>query len=103
MSVYVLRRLSLAVPTPIGISMLVFAWNLIYSWVIARVPSPENPWQSRGIEWMLPSPVPVENFETIPEIIASPYEYGVPGAVHGVFKEKEPVAAGTAATAGTSE
>ena len=47
--------------------MLVFAWNLIYSWVIARVPSPENPWQSRGIEWMLPSPVPVEHLKTDPK------------------------------------
>ena len=64
----------------IGLSMLVFAWNLVYSWAIARVPAQENPWHSRGIEWMLPSPIPVENFETIPEIIASPYEYGVPGA-----------------------
>jgi cytochrome c oxidase subunit 1 len=64
----------------VGLSMLVFAANLVYSWVIARVPAQENPWQSRGIEWMLPSPIPVENFETIPEILASPYEYGVPGA-----------------------
>jgi cytochrome c oxidase subunit 1 len=65
----------------IGLSMLVFAANLVYSWVIARVPAEENPWQSRGIEWMLPTPIPVDNFETVPEILASPYEYGEPGAL----------------------
>ena len=30
-------------------------------------------------------------------MVAGPYEFGVPGAVHGVFKEKEPVPAGAGA------
>jgi cytochrome c oxidase subunit 1 len=61
----------------IGISMLVFIANLIYSLVFRREVAEENPWQSKSIEWMLPSPVPRENFETIPRIVAGPYGYGV--------------------------
>ena len=49
------------------------------------------------------SPPPIFNFDDVPTVVGGPYEYGVPGAVHGVFKEKEPVAAGSAATAGTTE
>jgi cytochrome c oxidase subunit 1 len=64
----------------IGVSMVVFAVNLVYSWAVARRRAEANPWQARGIEWQLPSPVPVRNFERIPEIVASPYAYGVPDA-----------------------
>jgi cytochrome c oxidase subunit I len=64
----------------IGISMLVFVANLIWSLVFVREPAVENPWASRGLEWQVPTPVPVENFERIPVITNGPYEYGVPGA-----------------------
>ena len=30
------------------------------------------------------------NFDEIPTVVGGPYEYGVPGAVHAVFKDKEP-------------
>jgi cytochrome c oxidase subunit 1 len=40
----------------------------------------------------------VFNFDEIPTVVGGPYEYGVPGAVHGVFKEpgggREPAHAG---------
>ena len=29
---------------------------------------------------------PVFNFDAAPTVVGGPYEYGVPGAVHGVFK-----------------
>jgi cytochrome c oxidase subunit 1 len=64
----------------LGASMLVFIGNLIYSLVFARIPAESNPWQSRGLEWQLPTPVPVHNFDEIPEITGSPYDYGVQGA-----------------------
>ena len=35
-------------------------------------------------------------------MVGGPYEYGVPGAVHGVFKGKEPVPAGTAPAGATA-
>ncbi len=60
----------------LGISMLVFLVNLAYSYGIARVPAASNPWQSRGLEWQVPTPVPLENFDEVPTILAGPYEYG---------------------------
>jgi cytochrome c oxidase subunit 1 len=61
-------------------SMLVFISNLVYSLVFARQPAAANPWQSRSLEWQLPTPVPVYNFDRIPVITAGPYEYGDPTA-----------------------
>jgi len=31
------------------------------------------------------SPPPIFNFDEIPQVVGNPYEYGVPGARHGVF------------------
>ena len=64
----------------LGFSMLIFIANLVYSLVFARIPAEENPWGSRALEWQLPTPVPVMDFERIPVINTSPYEYGVQGA-----------------------
>jgi cytochrome c oxidase subunit 1 len=36
----------------------------------------DNPWRAIGLEWMVSSPPPVENFEEIPIIISAPYGYG---------------------------
>jgi cytochrome c oxidase subunit 1 len=36
-------------------------------------PAPSNPWKGVTLEWMIPSPPPHENFETIPEIKTKPY------------------------------
>ena len=64
----------------LGASMLIFIGNLIYSLVFARIPAESNPWASRGLEWQVPTPVPLHNFDVIPEITGDPYDYGVPGA-----------------------
>ena len=47
-----------------------------------------NPWRAHSIEWQVSSPPPVFNFDEIPTVVGGPYEYGVPGAVHAVFKEQ---------------
>ncbi len=60
----------------LGISMLVFLYNLVYSQLFARVPAPANPWGSKSLEFQLPSPVPVHNFDRIPVITGDPYGYG---------------------------
>jgi len=31
------------------------------------------------------SPPPIFNFDAVPTVVGGPYEYGVPGAVHGIF------------------
>jgi cytochrome c oxidase subunit 1 len=64
----------------LGGSMLIFIGNLIYSLGFARVPAELNPWRSRGLEWQLPTPVPVHNFDEVPEITGNPYDYGFEGA-----------------------
>jgi cytochrome c oxidase subunit I len=60
----------------LGLSMLVFLYNLVYSMLFARVRAERNPWGSLSIEWQLPSPVPVQNFDTIPTFQNDPYGYG---------------------------
>jgi len=64
----------------LGLSMLVFLVNLVYSMIIARVPAEANPWRSLGLEFQVPTPVPVMNFERTPVIQSDPYGYGVPDA-----------------------
>jgi cytochrome c oxidase subunit 1 len=74
-----------------GLSYLIFLYNMIVSWRFG--PRAEgNPWRAHTLEWQVSSPPPVFNFDQIPTVVGGPYEYGVPGAVHGVFK-KQPVPA----------
>ena len=61
----------------LGLSMLVFLYNFVYSLAVrARCRPPANPWGSLSLEWQLPSPVPVHNFDRIPVITGDPYGYG---------------------------
>ena len=52
--------------------MLVFLYNLVYSQLFARVRAPANPWGSKSLEFQLPSPVPVHDFDRIPVILGRP-------------------------------
>ena len=63
----------------LGASMLVFLGNFIWSQVFARIPAGANPWGSKSIEFQLPSPVPVHNFDRIPTFGPDPYPYGTDG------------------------
>jgi len=61
----------------LGLSMLVFVFNFLKSTIIDdKVELVENPWQSRGLEWTVPSPPPRLNFPSIPIVTSGPYEYG---------------------------
>lgn len=51
----------------IGFSILVFAWNLIWSLRHGQVAGPD-PWDAWTLEWTTSSPPALENFETIPEV-----------------------------------
>ncbi len=87
-----------------GLSFLVFLYNMVVSW--RHGPRADaNPWRARTLEWQVSSPPPVFNFDEIPIVVGGPYEYGRPGAVHGVFKgkgERPAVPAGTAPAPGMS-
>jgi cytochrome c oxidase subunit 1 len=60
----------------IGLSMLVFLVNLIWSMLIKRVPAEDNPWNSKSAEWQLPTPVPLHDFDRFPVFDEDPYSYG---------------------------
>jgi cytochrome c oxidase subunit 1 len=84
-----------------GLSFLIFVYNMIASW--RHGPAADgNPWRAHTLEWQVSSPPPIFNFDDVPTVVGGPYEFGVPGAVHGVFKEREPVGAGSTAAAGVS-
>ena len=38
--------------------------------------APANPWGSLGFEWRTPSPPPLENYDTPPDLSIGPYDYG---------------------------
>jgi cytochrome c oxidase subunit 1 len=80
-----------------GLSYLVFVYNMIASWRHGPKAA-GNPWRAHTLEWQVSSPPPIFNFDEVPTVVGGPYEYGVPGAVHGVFKEpaKKPAATATA-------
>jgi len=65
----------------LGGSMCIFIFNFCMSTIVWRVKAPQNPWNSRGLEWQVPSPPPADNFEYIPVVLAGPYEYGDPDAL----------------------
>jgi cytochrome c oxidase subunit 1 len=64
----------------LGVSILIFVINFIWSTVIVREREVGNPWNSRGLEWQVASPPPPGNFEHIPVVLAGPYDYGVKDA-----------------------
>jgi cytochrome c oxidase subunit I len=68
----------------LGASVLVFLYNMITSWRSGE-PAPANPWRALTLEWQVSSPPPVFNFDEIPQVVGSPYEYGVPGAQHAIL------------------
>jgi cytochrome c oxidase subunit 1 len=68
----------------LGVSTVVFFYNMIVSWA-RGAPAPGNPWRALTLEWQVSSPPPVFNFDEIPQVVGSPYEYGVPGARHAVL------------------
>ena len=83
----------------LGSSFLIFVVNFVWSIFIDPKPAPMNPWNSRGLEWQVPTPVPVYNFERLPIVLDDPYHYDEPGApAVADFGEHSLVAAGVVTT-----
>jgi cytochrome c oxidase subunit 1 len=59
----------------LGASVVLYFYNIAYSWV-AGEKAVANPWGAKSLEWTVPTPVPLENFEEIPVVTSGPYEYG---------------------------
>jgi cytochrome c oxidase subunit 1 len=81
----------------LGLSTLVFVYNIITSWR-GGPRAVANPWRALTLEWQVSSPPPIFNFDAVPTVVGGPYEYGVPGAVHGIFKGAEVTQPATATT-----
>jgi cytochrome c oxidase subunit I len=64
----------------IGLSMLVFLYNVVWSLVLKREPAEANPWHAKSAEWQLSTPVPLHDFDRIPVFDADPYPYGTEAA-----------------------
>ncbi|HEV2981734.1 MAG TPA: hypothetical protein VGX51_09905, partial [Solirubrobacteraceae bacterium] len=60
----------------LGLSLLLFLANVVWSLVFKRQPAEANPWESKSIEWQLPTPVPVHDFDRMPVFDGDPYPYG---------------------------
>jgi cytochrome c oxidase subunit 1 len=84
----------------LGASILIFLINVIMSTVFWRRRTGNNPWRARGLEWQLASPPPPENFDRVPVILSSPYDYGLKDAPP-VADLNPPVGVVSAAYAGT--
>jgi hypothetical protein len=59
-------------------SVAVFGYNVLYSWIWGE-PAAASPWGGRTLEWLVPSPVPLINFERPVVVTAGPYDYGMGG------------------------
>jgi cytochrome c oxidase subunit 1 len=55
--------------------MLVLLGAVITSWNKGE-PSGPNPWHANSLEWLVPTPPPLENFDVLPVITEDPYNYG---------------------------
>src|SRR5579871_452349 len=75
----------------LGASTFVFLYNMAISWWKGEV-APANPWRALTLEWQVTSPPPIFNFDEPPQIVGSPYAYGVPGARHAIVTVHEPPA-----------
>ena len=78
---------------------LVFLYCIIHSWRHGEV-APANPWHAKSLEWMVPTPVPLENFLVDPVVTADPYGYGEPEPTAEPDREPEPAVAGSSSPEG---
>ena len=59
----------------LGISVIPFALNAIFSWRKGELAG-DNPWESLTLEWTTSSPPMIENWEVLPVVTHGPYDYG---------------------------
>ena len=88
----------------LGASFLIFIANFVWSIFIKPTPAPANPWNSLGLEWQTPTPVPYYNFERIPVVLSDPYHYSEENApAVADLGEGELVTTGASSSASVAE
>jgi len=78
------------------ISQIPFVINFLWSMIRGRA-AERNPWQANTLEWRTQSPPPHSNFETIPVVYRSPYEYSSPEVSEDWLPQDQPLAPSAAA------
>jgi len=90
----------------IGVGMLFLLYAVISSWRHG-VLAPSNPWGGKTLEWTVPNPIPLENFDVLPVVTSDGYGYGEePSEPVGEPSEpdkREPAPVGSAADQQSSE
>ena len=61
----------------IATSVFTFIYNVIIT-LVRGERATANEWGAKTLEWTVPTPVPLENFEHLPEVKSLPYDYGSP-------------------------
>jgi cytochrome c oxidase subunit 1 len=61
----------------IALSVALFVYIMVQAWRHGPRAA-ANPWEAQTLEWTCSSPPPVENFEHIPVVTGTPYQYGSP-------------------------
>ncbi len=61
----------------IAASVFTFIYNVIYT-LVRGERAVANEWGGQTLEWTVPTPVPLENFEELPVVTSLPYNYGSP-------------------------
>jgi cytochrome c oxidase subunit 1 len=80
--------------TTIGAYLLMLGWltflyDMIYSLRHGKK-APANPWHAKTLEWMVPTPVPLENFTVEPVVTSDFYGWGEPAVEPAEGPEREP-------------
>lgn len=83
----------------LGASILPFLVNLVVSWQWGEK-AEGNEWSSRSMEWMTATPVPADNFEEIPLVVAGPYQYGMSARPMAILNPSEHATTGGVVPAG---
>jgi len=58
----------------IAASVFILVYNVVIT-LLRGERAIANEWGARTLEWMVPTPVPLENFEHLPEVKGLPYDY----------------------------
>jgi cytochrome c oxidase subunit I len=61
----------------IAASVFVTVYNVIIT-LVRGEPASADEWGAKTLEWTVPTPVPLENFEHLPVVTSTPYNYGTP-------------------------
>jgi cytochrome c oxidase subunit 1 len=59
----------------VGLGFIILLWAVVHSWRHGER-APMNPWGAKTLEWTVPYPVPLVNFDTPPVVTSDPYGYG---------------------------